>query len=295
MVSGTTPSFYIIGGGRTGSSLTFYFLQHGFNITALVERNPRRLKFLRTEMQWDFITSKITAERINSSDIILLAIQDDHIPDMAETLSRMNIEWRNKIVLHCSGTLSSGVLQPVLLAGAKVASFHPIFSFSRDPRENRNLNDIWFDGEGDSEAIKSLSSVWGPKKEFKFIKVTPAQKTALHLATVFYSNFYIALAQMSKELLNGIEISYKDTFRILNPLLSSSVHQVLDHGPSAALTGPVRRADEGTIVTHLHYLKNHHPELLEIYRQLSLKLLAISGLTRKKRDRLESILQQFQQ
>lgn len=295
MISNNLPSIYIIGGGRTGASLAAYFLYLGLRVNALVERNTSRLNYLKHELQWNFVFPRLSPRSINNSRFILLTTQDNFIANVAAELSRLKIYWKDKIVLHCSGTLPSEILEPVRRLGARVAAIHPIYSFSEDPRRNQNLNKIWFDGEGDQEAIASIKSLVTPQKNPRFLEVTPAQKIALHLATVFYSNFYIALAQMCRELLAGMELSDKDAFTMLEPLLSASHHQVLENGLSLALTGPVKRGDEITIVTHLNYLRNNYPELVEIYIQLSRKLLAISGLSGKDQVRLEGILQQFQQ
>jgi predicted short-subunit dehydrogenase-like oxidoreductase (DUF2520 family) len=295
MISNNLPSIYIIGGGRTGASLAAYFLHLGLKVNAVVERNTYRLNFLKRELKWNFVVPRISPSSLNVSRFILLTTQDKFIANVAAELSRLEIDWKNKIVLHCSGTLPSEILESLRRLGARVAAIHPIYSFSEDPRSNYNLNEIWFDGEGDQEAIASIKSLVTPEKNPRFLEVTPAQKIALHLATVFYSNFYVAIAQMSCELLAGMDLSDKDAFTMLDPLLSASHQQVLENGLSQALTGPLKRGDEITIVTHLNYLRSNHPEYLEIYIQLSRKLLAISGLSGKDQVRLEGILQQFQQ
>jgi predicted short-subunit dehydrogenase-like oxidoreductase (DUF2520 family) len=295
MISNNLPSIYIIGGGRTGASLAAYFLHLGLRVNAVVERNTNRLNFLKRELQWNFVFFRTSTSSINDSRYIFITTQDHFIANLANELSRLKVDWKDKIVLHCSGTLPSEILEPVRRLGARVAAIHPIYSFSEDPRRNQNLNEIWFDGEGDQEAIASIKSLVTPKKKPRFFEVTPAQKIALHLATVFYSNFYVALAQMSSELLAGMELSDKDAFTMLAPLLLASHQQVLENGPSQALTGPLKRGDEITIATHLNYLRSNHPEYLEIYIQLSRKLLAISGLSNQDQVRLEGILQQFQQ
>lgn len=294
MISNELPSLYIIGGGRAGASLSFFLQRKGFTILALVERNPDRYRFLKEDLQWKFVVTDILPEVIRDADVIFLTIRDDHIADMAAQLHSLGNFWHQKLVLHCSGALPSSILSPLNNAGAITASLHPVYSFAIDPRENRYLNDVWFNAEGSEQAIKKIKTAFSFLAS-RIIPVTTEQKKAIHLACVFYSNFYVALAQISRELLGGIGNAKENTFRIFNPLLSSSISQVLEHGPEGALTGPVKRADIDTLQSHLHYIRDNHAQLTQVYLFFSRKLLSISGLPQKDKNRIEQILQQFEQ
>jgi predicted short-subunit dehydrogenase-like oxidoreductase (DUF2520 family) len=292
MFSHALPNIHFIGGGRTGASLAFYFLRQGLAINSLVEKNPDRLHFLKKEFQWNFLDHHLVPQRLSDAAVVFITVRDDHISELTGTLSKLKINWKNKLVLHCSGTLSSRVLDPLQEKGAGTASFHPIYSFALDPRENRLLNEVWFNIEGESEVLNRLEEIFAFKKE-KFIRINAEQKQALHLACVFYSNFYIALAKMSHDLIKNFPIPEKEVFQIFHPLLQSSVEQVLQHGLTAALTGPITRADQKTIATHLDYLREHHSDLLPVYVTFSQELISITNLSAKDKTDLIRLFQNY--
>jgi len=292
MSSHAMPNLCFVGGGRTGASLAFFFLRQGLPVISLIEKNPDRLNFLKKEFQWNFLDHQIDPQKLSAASVVFITVRDDHIMEMAVTLSKIKVNWKNKLVLHCSGTLSSLVLNPLQEVGAEIASFHPIYSFSLDPRENRLLNDVWFNLEGEPETLDRVEKIFTFKKD-KFIRIKADQKQALHLACVFYSNFYIALAQMSHDLIEGFPISEKEVFRIFRPLLQSSVEQVLEHGPTGALTGPITRADRKTLSAHLDYLRDHHPDLLSVYIIFSQRLISISNLSPKDKTDLTMLFQNY--
>lgn len=286
------PNLFFLGGGRTGAALAFYFLRKGIPVVSVVEKNPERLSFLKTEFHWKFLDSQIDLQKLSSADIIFLTVRDDHLSEIAGDLSRVEISWRNKLVLHCSGALSALVLSPLQEVGADIGGFHPIYSFSIDPRDNRLLDKVWFNIEGSTDVLRKIEEKFSFLKD-RLIHIQQEQKQAFHLACVFYSNFYVALAQIICELQKDGALPSKDLFHILYPLLQSAIDQVLKHGPAGALTGPVKRGDRKTILAHIKYLQEHHPDLLPIYLMLSLRLLSLSHLSSKDQDEFTKLFQEI--
>ncbi len=283
------PSFFIIGAGRAGASIAYYLSRRGYRVLSLVERKPERLQFLRERLNWSFLEENLSVEKLQQSDVVLLLVQDDHLPELVNQLATLPVQWTKKIVGHLSGVLPSTVLEPLRKKGARIAAVHAVFAFAEDPRENHYLNKIWFNMEGDSEALEffdELLSHTGNQTK----RVTIEQKEAIHIASVIYANFYISLAEMSRKILQQQGFPENEIFDMLSPLLTSSVEQVLKHGTSGALTGPIKRGDVETLSSHLNYLREHHPELVEVYKMLSRFLIPISGLSEPEKKELEEIL-----
>ncbi|GAB4338619.1 MAG: Rossmann-like and DUF2520 domain-containing protein [Calditrichia bacterium] len=283
------PSFFIIGAGRTGASVAFYLTRQGYKINALVERNPQRIDYLMEQFNWSFLLNKIDSQVLKESRIILVTVRDDHLNDMAQELSKINIPWRNKIVVHMSGALPSDVLQPLREKGAHVASVHPVYSFASDPRDNHRMTNIWFNIEGDEPALQLFEKLFA-HTENRIFRVDSQQKQAMHIAAVIYANFYVSLAKMSRDLLQDILPAEEDLFLLLNPLLTSSIEQVTRRGIVEGLTGPVTRGDAQTIQNHLDYLREHAPHLVEPYVVLTRQLLPLSGLKNHEKENLKSVL-----
>ena len=80
---------------------------------------------------------------------------------------------------------------------------------------------------------------------------------------------------------------------LLNPLLKSSIDTVLLRGPKEGLTGPVKRGDRKTILSHLEYLKSNHPELIPSYKILTSQLIPITGLSSPEQEDLQKLLDDF--
>jgi predicted short-subunit dehydrogenase-like oxidoreductase (DUF2520 family) len=286
------PSFYIIGAGRVGSALAFHLENQKFSIKSIVENKASRLQYLKNHFTWNFLKSKLNSRELQKATIILISVGDQQILNIVMLLSQLQIDWSNKIVSHFSGALPAEVLQPLQQQGASIASLHPVYSFSNDPRDNKNLDEIWFDIEGDHLAQKTLKKIFKTDKN-RIICVEKNQKLAIHIACVFFANFNVALAQICSEITINLNLSPTDQFIMFRPLLHSTMSQIFADGPRKALTGPLKRADKTTIIAHLNFLKIHYPDLLNIYIEMSQKLISISGLPKKEIEKLEKILRHF--
>ncbi len=292
MTTQSRPTFYFIGGGRAGASLAFYFRRKGYPVSAIVERNPDRFNFLKKELNWPFVDPSFNFEKLSQANVIFLTIHDDQIDEMANYLAEIEIDWSEKIVVHSSGAVSSEVLKPIKNLGGSIASVHPVYSFSVDPRENHNVKDIWFNLEGDHQALTLFENIFR-FTENRSMRVTVDHKKAIHIACVFYANFYVALADFSREILTNSKYISEEVFKMLNPLLSSSIEQVLEHGTTGGLTGPIKRADIETITSHLKFLKENHQELIPAYILLSKKLINVSKLMEKDKKQILSLFHKY--
>jgi predicted short-subunit dehydrogenase-like oxidoreductase (DUF2520 family) len=282
-------SFYIIGGGRVGAALAHYLIVNGYHLNCLVENNPERYSYLKKKFDWKFLALDFNLENFIKSKQIILAVPDDSIVEVSQNISRnYSLNCCEKMVVHTSGTLSSEVLLNLKKAGAFIGSIHPIYSFSYDPKDNDMLNKVWFSIEGDSpvtNACKRLFCSLGNN----FIQVSASEKKAIHLACVFYANFFVALAEMSQKIIQHSGIKQDNFFQFLNPLLLSTVKQISKVGTASGLTGPVKRGDIDIIKKQLYYLKENHPSLVESYVVMSEQLLKLSDIENQKRSKIKNI------
>ena len=115
------------------------------------------------------------------------------------------------------------------------------------------------------------------------IRVDEYEKRVIHLACVFYANFFTALAKISTSILNKTNIPENKGLKILQPLIESTSYHILTQGISKGLTGPIKRGDIDTIKSHLDLLKVEFPEYLPIYKKLSQILMEYCILEEKQR------------
>ncbi len=287
----TKPKFYIIGAGRVGATLTFQLVQKGFSVISVVEKDRSRIDYLKKEFKWSFLKSSITPAMINNSNVIILTVQDSQIKKITKRLAKYKINWEGRIILHFSGTYPSSSLLPLKNLGALTASLHPIYSFSLNPCENRKIEEIWFSLEGEFITSDHIKNIFQPIN-MQVIRVDEHEKRVIHLACVFYANFFTALAKISTSILNKTNIPENKGLKILQPLIESTSYHILTQGISKGLTGPIKRGDIDTIKSHLDLLKVEFPEYLPIYKKLSQILMEYCILEEKQRFNISKNLEE---
>src|SRR5260370_33657781 len=123
-------SLAIVGAGRVGRALGRRLRELGWKIGAVVTRSEasarKAVRFIGAGKPCAGMTRQILVSRV-----ILIATPDDHIAVVAQELARIGEEeLRGRIVLHTSGAMDSTVLGSVEQWGARIASMHPLPSFS---------------------------------------------------------------------------------------------------------------------------------------------------------------------
>ncbi len=122
--------------------------------------------------------------------------------------------------------------------------------------------------------------------------VPPGKKPLYHAALVFASNYTVTLYALAESLLVGLGADRATADSALDALLAGTVENLRTQGIPGALTGPLVRADVGTIEAHLHALGQVDRRLVEVYSELarlSLPLLVARGV---ETGTLEHLLQQ---
>ena len=105
-------------------------------------------------------------------------------------------------------------------------------------------------------------------------EVPEEKRAAYHAAAAIASNFLVALEESAAELLEGCGVP--DARELLAPLVLRTAANWAEHGPSA-LTGPIARGDEATVVRHLEALAETDPELLDLYRTLAERTVSLAS------------------
>jgi predicted short-subunit dehydrogenase-like oxidoreductase (DUF2520 family) len=111
--------------------------------------------------------------------------------------------------------------------------------------------------------------------------VADRDRVLYHAAAVFASNFGVTLLAVATRLLEEIGWSERDAVEGLLPLMTGALEQAREGGPSAALTGPIRRGDVTVVQRHLDALDRlkRRPGRVpasELYRMLATIALEIA-------------------
>ena len=90
------------------------------------------------------------------------------------------------------------------------------------------------------------------------IRLSSGGKPAYHAGAVMAANYTVALAGVAERLAVEGGVSREVAEQLYLPLIRGAVNN-LEHGPVAALTGPIRRGDLRTVEAHLSALALERP------------------------------------
>lgn len=259
-----------IGAGKAGCALGKYFSRAG----AVSGYYSRSLSSAQKAASYTgtacFPTLEAAAE---ASDTLLLTVPDGAIPAVWGQIKTLPLQ--NKMIGHCSGFLSSAVFSGIQSTGASGCSVHPLYALGGGPHAAQELSNASFTLEGSfccTQAFSALLSGLGSPVRV----IAAADKARYHAAAVFASNLPIALWQCAAGLLQSCGFSDAQARAALAPLICGNAAAFCREGDQGALTGPVERADSGTVAGHLAALP---PDAAALYRPLS---RALVGIARKK-------------
>ncbi len=279
----------IIGAGKVGVTFGKYFFNKG---------ESKLIGYYSRSIESSNYAAKVTnSARFNNLEklvkkcnILIIATSDDQIKDAWSELSKYNIQ--NKIIGHCSGSLSSDIFFDISSKGAFGCSFHPLLAINSKEESYKELKNAFFTLEGDKIAVDFFENILKENKnEYKVIN--SCDKTRYHVSSVFLSNLVVALGSISIDLLKEYGFSDEEGIKALSSLASGNMSKLLSKGPIESLTGPVERNDYGTVEKHIKSLsEEEYDRINKLYRLLSLELVDIASKKNKDRnyDKIRDLL-----
>lgn len=204
---------------------------------------------------------------------ILIAVADDAIGEVACELAAGG--FRDGIALHTSGSAGPEALAALRASGNSVGVLHPLQTVPTPERGVETLAGASFAYAGDPQAAawaQTLIAQLGGKP----LAVDPRHWQLYHAAAVMASNYHAALVDAALELMEDAGIARGAALEALAPLIRAATDNVLALGPEAALTGPIRRGDAGTVQRHIHALEQAAPETRNLYASAGLRTLAVA-------------------
>jgi predicted short-subunit dehydrogenase-like oxidoreductase (DUF2520 family) len=178
------------------------------------------------------------------ADIALIAVKDRAVPEVVERL-RGKV-GQVAVVAHVSGFLPVTVLKPLHEDDVALGGFHPLQSLP-DPESGASaLAGSYVGIGGEQLAVDALTHLAGSLGLTAFA-LDDAARPAYHAAAAAAANFVVTALGVSGDLFSSAGLDA----RVSRPLVEQVVSNVFDHGPAAALTGPIARGDIDTVIGHL--------------------------------------------
>ena len=273
-VHGTVLTLSVIGAGRVGRTLCRLLHRNGlFAIGDVLNRTAES-----AEAAASFIGAGRPTEdwsRLGHADLYMLSVPDDAIEVCVGRLRSTGVVRRGSIVFHVSGSKPSSVLAPLADDGARIASLHPVKSFADPGRAAETFAGTACALEGDAEAC----AVLGPAIERcggRVFRIDSKQKLVYHAATVFASNYAVALIDVALRCFERADVDRERAFSIALPLIRGTVENVARLGTVDALTGPIARGDAALVDEQLRALEAWDPRVAALYAELGLYALELS-------------------
>jgi len=151
---------------------------------------------------------------------------------------------------------------------------HPIGVFADIETAVDHFSGIYYSLEGESRATDEAEKMVADLGGFP-LRVTPQQKTRLHIAACLAANYTATLMDMAAALAAHPSLSRNDTVRVLLPLLSGVVRSLEEPGLPRALTGPISRGDVATLRRHLEAI-GQDAELAHLYAALGMRTIPLA-------------------
>jgi predicted short-subunit dehydrogenase-like oxidoreductase (DUF2520 family) len=194
---------------------------------------------------------------------VLLAVPDRAIPDAAALIHP------NVVVGHCAGALGL-----TALGDRPAFSVHPLMTVTRSGAEFAGAGAAV---AGTSPALLQYATTIAIELGMRPVEIADHDRTAYHAAACIASNFLVALEDAAEQLLatTGADRS------ILAPIVRAAVENWATLGGPAALTGPISRRDDATVLTQRNAVAERAPQLLEWFD-------ASCGITAALRDRRDA-------
>jgi len=279
-----------IGAGTVGTALSVRLSNRGYPVVAVSSRSQTSAKSLAQAVGGCqvFDNNQGVAD---AAELVFISTPDDAIASVAS-----EINWHTgKSVVHCSGALSTEILEPAKKLGAQVGAFHPLQTFASVSQATDNMPSSTFAIEAEEPLLNTLKDM-ATALDGQWVELKANDKVAYHASAVIACNYLVTLVKLATDLWQTFNIPPHQATQALLPLLRGAINNIDTVGIPQCLTGPIARGDTGTIKKHLNALQKVAPALVSTYRELGLQTIPVAlakgKIKQDKANELQAILKQ---
>lgn len=267
-----------IGAGKVGVSFGLYLKKNNFDLLGYYSRSSTStINAMNITNSNAFYNLKETLE----ADIIFITVNDDSIKEVANSISKLNIDYKDKIFVHMSGALSSSELEALKNKTSSIISLHPIQAFADIYNSVEQLKNTVFSIEGDNHGINTMKNILD-KCGNKYFVLENDQKSLYHASACVVSNYLVTLLDYGFSILEHIGLSEELIINSFFPLIEANINSVKKFGPKNALTGPISRGDINTIKKHLEAFKINDFDNTHLYKKMGISTVCLAEKNKLK-------------
>ncbi len=265
-----------IGAGKVGFTIGKYMTERNMCVSGYYSQHAYSAKEASNFTNSQYFES--LEELVAASDIIFVTVPDGAIETVWNSIKEYSI--LDKLICHCSGSLSSAVFSEIDHTGAYGYSIHPLFAVHDKLHSYKEISNAFFSIEGHPKYLNMLKNMFENfGNEVRIIDTS--HKILYHAAAVMVSNLACGLYECACDMLMECGFDANGASKALAPLFINNAQSIIDVGTEAALTGPVERNDAETVAKHLAVMK---PSQAEIYTELSGYVLELAKRKHPNRD-----------
>ena len=273
MASADNVRIGFVGAGTLGRGLALALDGVGCNVVAVSSRSRPSADWLAERI--DGCAAMDTAQDVaDACDLVFITTPDGAIAGVVA-----GVKWRaDQGVVHCCGAASIDLLDAAAGAGAAVGAMHPFQTFAAlsDPTEAaRRLSGVTFAVSATGWLADYLPSL-ARRLDGRAITIPDELRPLYHASAVLACGYVGTLLDAAINLWAGMGFTEEDGVRAVAPLARATIEAIAAAGPINAVTGPAVRGDADTIAAHLALLAERAPELVALYRELTLASIPLA-------------------
>jgi len=276
-----------IGAGIVGTTLSVGLNSKAYQVASASSRSQASARKL-TQVVSGCHAFNNNQDVANAAELIFITTPDDVIATVVS-----EVQWHSgQSVVHCSGALSTNVLESAEKLGARIGVFHPLQTFASVNQAIENIPGSTFAVEAEEPLLSTLKDM-ATALDGYWIELKATDKVAYHAAAVIACNYLVTLVKLATDLWQSFNISQDQAIQALLPLIRGAIHNIDTVGIPQCLTGPITRGDIETIRKHLNALQTVAPALLSTYKELGLQTIPIAlakgGINQQQAEELQDI------
>lgn len=270
------PRLGFIGAGRLARCLALGFARAGYPVTAVASRRGDAARELADALDACHAVDD-PQQVVEAADIVFLAIPDDSIGTIANTLRFDTAIARGarKALVHCSGATGIDVLAGAATQGALTGGFHPLYLFGGTPADVERIAgcSITIEAQGElAEALKTLARTLSCHP----LEIPPGERMLYHGAAHYAASFALCALSEAVELWRELGLTEEETLRALLPMLGGTIETAREKGLANALAGPVSRGDAALLQKQLARFEMLRGDHAALYGLLTRRAVALA-------------------
>lgn len=263
----------IVGPGRVGTAFGLAAVAAGVDLLGFVGRSAASVQ---SALRLCGRGRALHLPDLTAAHVVVFAVGDGELPAVLAAALAAGAARPCALWLHTSGRFGLEVLAPAAAAGLRIGGLHPVVPFA-DAEQGRaamrGAPGVLLPGPGSEGLLRTLAAHCGLVP----VVMHGGDRALYHAACALAANGLTALrAAVDAVFAAAGGLAPAAAAGLASSLMRNALQACDELGPAAALSGPVRRGDAGTVVAHLEALAASVPAALPVYRALMAAAVALA-------------------